>query len=117
MSTKPLCRFGRIAVAALLIAALSACATVQMGRNFDLQAFKSQVVRGKTTKTQVQQWLGSPGSSGIDVTTSGETFDQWTYFYGKGKLGDMKQARLKILQVKFDKDGIVRGYNFSSEVR
>jgi len=107
----------RIALMTLLAAALAACATVQMGRDFDLQAFKSQIVRGRTTQAQVQQWLGSPNSTGITVDTNGEKFDQWTYFFGKGKLNRMKQAQLKILQVKFDQEGIVRGYNYSSEVK
>lgn len=107
----------RLMLLTALFAALTACATVQMGQDFDLQAFKSQVVRGRTTQAQIQQWLGSPKSTGIAVDTNGQKFDQWTYFYGKGKLNRMKQARLKILQVKFDQEGIVRGYNYSTEVK
>lgn len=107
----------RTALTTLLAASLTACATIQMGQDFDLQAFKSQVVRGRTTQAQVEKWLGSPKSTGIAVDTNGQKFDQWTYFYGKGKLNRMKQARLKILQVKFDQEGIVRGYNYSSEVK
>lgn len=107
----------RTALMTLLAASLTACATIQMGRDFDLQAFKAKVVRGRTTEAQVERWLGSPKNTGIVVDTNGQKFDQWTYFYGKGKLNRMEQAHLRILQVKFDQEGIVRGYNYSSEAK
>lgn len=108
--------YRRLALMAVLLTALTACATIEMGRNFDLQAFSSRVERGKTTEAQVQQWLGSPNSTGIVIETNGDKYRQWTYFFGKGKLNRMKEAKLKILQIKFDRQGIVRGYNYSSEV-
>jgi outer membrane protein assembly factor BamE (lipoprotein component of BamABCDE complex) len=101
----------------LLATTLSACATVQLGRQFDLEAFKSQVERGSTTQEQIRQWLGAPKSSGIVVETSGDKYLEWTYFFGYGKLGDLSHAEMKILQIKFDQQGVVRGYNYSADTK
>lgn len=101
----------------VLSTVLAGCAAVQLGRDFDLQVFQSQVERGKTTQAQVDRWLGPPKSTGVVVDTDGNKYDEWTYFYGEGRLHNMKQARLKILQIKFDQQGIVRGYNYSSEAK
>ena len=104
-------------LAIILSTTLSACATVQMGRQFDINTFASQVERGKTTQAQVQQWLGPPKGTGTVVNTNGETFEEWTYFYGYGKIGNMSNAEMKILQIKFDRQGIVRGYNYSMQAK
>ncbi|HEY5683335.1 MAG TPA: hypothetical protein VIR61_06640 [Sulfuricaulis sp.] len=94
---------------------LGACSTVQVGRNFDLSVFESKVQRGVTTQSQVRGWLGAPAGVGVVVETGGERFDEWSYYYGEGQLPNMPDARLKILQIKFDQAGIVRGYNWSGE--
>ena len=41
------------------------------------------------------------------MDTGGERFDEWTYYFASGKLPDMLGAKVKILQIKFDKQGIV----------
>lgn len=98
-----------------LMTMLGACSTVQVGRNFDLSVFESKVQRGVTTQAQVRGWLGAPAGVGVAVETGGERFDEWSYYYGEGQLPNMPDARLKILQIKFDQAGIVRGYNWSGE--
>lgn len=98
-----------------LAALLGACSTVQVGRDFDLRVFESKVQRGVTTQAQVRGWLGAPAGVGVVVETGGERFDEWSYYYGEGQLPNMPDARLKILQIKFDQAGIVRGYNWSGE--
>ena len=95
---------------------LSACSTFQVGGNFDLMSFESRVQRGATTQAQVQSWLGTPDSKGVSVEASGETYAQWTYYYGTGNLSGMSNARLKLLQIKFDRAGVVRAYNWSGAV-
>jgi outer membrane protein assembly factor BamE (lipoprotein component of BamABCDE complex) len=100
---------------ALAFVLLAGCSTVHIGRDFDLQAFSSRVERGQTTQAQVRGWLGAPTSTGVTVDTSGERFDEWTYYYGGGRLPNMPDAHLKLLQIKFDRAGIVRGYNWSGE--
>ena len=93
---------------------LAACGTVQVGRNFDLRAFETRIERGASTQNEVREWLGAPTGTGINVDTGGEHFDEWTYYFASGKLSDMSGAKVKILQIKFDKQGIVRGYNWST---
>lgn len=92
---------------------LAACSTVQLGSEFDLKAFESKAQRGVTTQAQVRGWLGAPTGTGIHVDTGGEQFEEWTYYYGEGQLPNMVNARFKLLQIKFDRNGTVRGYNWS----
>jgi len=108
-------RFGTAICVIWLTAALGACSTVQVGRDFDLRVFESKAQRGVTTQAQVRGWLGAPTGVGVAVDTGGERFEEWTYYYGEGQLPNMPDARLKILQIKFDQAGIVRGYNWSGE--
>jgi hypothetical protein len=95
--------------------ALAGCATgwFHVGSDFDLNAFTSHVERGVTTKDQVRSWLGAPPATGIDVDTSGQRFDEWTYYYGEGRMSSLSDTTLKSLQVKFDSKGIVQGWELS----
>ena len=97
----------------LLAIALTGCSTVQVGKDFDIYAFEGKAIAGETTKSQVHNWLGAPKSTGISLNEKGERLEEWLYFYGKGQLPTMKDTDLKILQIRFDKDGIVRSYNWS----
>jgi outer membrane protein assembly factor BamE (lipoprotein component of BamABCDE complex) len=92
---------------------MTGCSTVQVGSNFDLSAFESGVQYGVTTKQEVREWLGPPTSTGISVDANGRRFQEWTYYYGTGKLPNMKAPELKFLQVRFDQQDVVRGYNWS----
>ena len=103
------------ALSALLLITLAACSTVQIGRDFDLRAFESKVQRGTTTQAQVRGWLGPPNGTGIAVNTNGGRFDEWIYYYGEGQMPVSSDTRLKILQIKFDRQGFVQGYNWSGE--
>jgi outer membrane protein assembly factor BamE (lipoprotein component of BamABCDE complex) len=93
---------------------LVACSTVQVGQNFDLHSLEGKIERGVTTKNQVQVLLGNPTSVGISADPSGESFNDWTYYYASGKLPSLSDSKVKLLQLKFDSQGIVRGYNWSS---
>jgi outer membrane protein assembly factor BamE (lipoprotein component of BamABCDE complex) len=100
-------------VAALL--ALSACASVEVGRKFDLASFDSRVQRGVTTRAEVEAWLGAPSAVGEAVEASGERYEQWTYYHASGRMPGLKDAKLQMLQVKFDLRGVVRAYNWSGQ--
>ena len=102
-------------LAVLFSVALAACGTVTIGQNFDLKTFEARVQRGATTQAQVRGWLGAPASTGINVDTAGERHDEWTYYYGEGRLPNAADASLKLLQIKFDRNGVVRGYNWSGD--
>ena len=98
----------------LIIAVLlGACSTVQVGQDFDIHTLEMKIKRGATTQNQVRTWLGAPTSEGISVDTGGNSYDEWAYYFASGKLPSMSNAKVKILQIKFDKQGVVRGYNWS----
>jgi len=99
----------------VLLTLLGACSTVKIGREFDLSVFEQRVERGVTSQANVRGWLGAPNSTGVVVETSGDRFEEWTYYFGEGHLSDMSDAHLKTLQIKFDASGKVRGYNWSGK--
>jgi len=103
----------RLASTFTLVFLLGACSSIQVGRNFDANTFESRVERGVTTQNQVRAWLGEPIGSGVSVDTGGERYDEWMYYFASGRLPDMAGAAVKILQIKFDKQGVMRGYSWS----
>ena len=107
-------RIPRIAAVSLIVSFLGACSTVNLGQDFDMRTFEAKIERGITTQEQVRAWLGAPVGVGACVETDGERFEDWVYYYASGKLPNMSGAKVKILQVKFDKQGIVRSYNWST---
>lgn len=98
-----------------LLLAVSACTTVQVGRDFDLAAFDARVRRGVTTQGDVRGWLGAPYGVGVSVDTAGERYEEWHYYYGTVRIPGSSESRVKMLQIKFDQRGVVRGYNWSGE--
>lgn len=107
-------KFLRISAVFFALAVLSACSTVQVGRDFDVGVFAAKIERGVTTQAQVRNWLGEPTSVGVSLAVDGERFDEWAYYYAEGELPDMSSAKVKILQIKFDTQGKVRAYNWSA---
>jgi len=99
---------------ALLVGA-AGCSTVEFGSQFDASVFEKNVQRGSTTRTQVQAWLGAPTGKGVSVDTAGERFEEWTYYHGEGQLPRMSNANFRILQIKFDANGVVRAYSWSGK--
>ena len=93
---------------------LAACGTIRVGHDFDMNTFQSRIERGTTTQNQVRAWLGNPSATGVSVTADGQRYDEWTYYFAKGKPGKLSAASMKMLQIKFDRQGIVRSYNWST---
>lgn len=105
----------RLSLCAALAFGAAACSTVEIGSAFDASAFEKNVQRGSTTRTQVQAWLGTPTGKGVSVDTAGERYEEWTYYHGQGQLPRMTGAEFRILQIKFDGNGVVRGYSWSGK--
>lgn len=103
----------RLVIPALLL--LSGCATLEVGREFNLPAFDAKVQRGSTTQEEVQAWLGAPAGRGVAVEADGERFEQWTYYHGEGRFPRVSNPQLSVLQIKFDQRGVVHAYNWSGE--
>jgi outer membrane protein assembly factor BamE (lipoprotein component of BamABCDE complex) len=104
----------RMTIILLSVLLLSACGSVKMGRDFDVGVFAAKIEQGVTTQDLVRSWLGEPTSVGVSLATDGERFDEWAYYFAEGELSDMSKAKVKILQIKFDKQGKVRSYNWSA---
>lgn len=104
----------RIAAVLLSIFLFGACSSIKMGRDFDVGTFTAKIEHGITTQSQVRSWLGEPTSVGASLDTGGERFDEWAYYFAAGTMADMSATKVKILQIKFDKQGKVRGYNWST---
>jgi hypothetical protein len=86
----------------------------QGGPGFDVDVFATKIELGVSSQDTVRSWLGEPATLGISVSSDGERFDEWTYYFAKGETSDLSAAKVKLLQVKFDKTGVVRGYNWSA---
>jgi outer membrane protein assembly factor BamE (lipoprotein component of BamABCDE complex) len=112
----PILRFGSACMTAALLAG---CSTTwfHVGSDFDLNAFTSRVNRGATTRDQVRSWLGAPSSTGVDVETNGQRYDKWNYYFAEGSLSRVSETTLKTLQIKFDAQGIVQGYELSQPAK
>ena len=94
---------------------LISCSTVHVGQDFELQAFAINAVLGNTKKEDVIKWLGKPMNTGVAQKADGERLEEWSYFYGTGQLPSMKDTKFKALQIRFDKKGFLRSYNWTGE--
>ncbi len=99
-----------VCVAAVL---LTACSTVQLGRDFNTNVFEARVQRGVTTQAQVKGWLGEPVNTGIAVQADDSLNEEWTYYFAEGTLPSLSNAKFKILQIRFDTQGKVVSYSWS----
>jgi outer membrane protein assembly factor BamE (lipoprotein component of BamABCDE complex) len=106
--------FSRFTVILFAVFLLGACGSVKVGRDFDVGVFAAKLEQGVTTQEQIRSWIGEPTSVGVSLATDGERFDEWDYYYAEGEIADMSTAKIKILQIKFDKQGKVRSYNWSA---
>lgn len=105
---------GKWLLSLFAVLSLLSCSTVQIGNDFTVKTFSQNVILAKTTKSEVTSWLGKPMSTGISQKENGDRLVEWSYFYGTGKLPDMKNASIKILQVRFNQAGAVHSYNWSN---
>jgi outer membrane protein assembly factor BamE (lipoprotein component of BamABCDE complex) len=96
-------RLVRSGVVVLLAILLAGCWTV--GQEFDQQALP-EIEKGKTTRSQVQDWLGSPYEKGLQGQ-----FETWTYRYIRFEFGN---ERNKELAIYFNKDGVVHTYSYTT---
>lgn len=106
--------FLRTTFSAALLLLLAACGSIETGRDFDLSAFQNRIEQGVTTRTQVRSWLGDPTGTGVSLATDGARYEVWSYYFATGKVSDLSAAKTKILQIKFDRQGVVRGYDWSA---
>ena len=92
---------------------LTACNAIEVGADFDVQAFENRVKQHVSTKADVNSWLGNPGSTGTVMNSDGSKQEKWVYFYGTGSVSGKTPATIKMLEIQFDGNGKVVSYNWS----
>jgi len=92
---------------------LQAC-TVKFGHDFNPKEFHDWVKQGETTAKEVREKLGAPTSQGMVMEGDGKTLKRYIYYYGKGKISNMKDAKFKMLEVRFDENNQVHSFNWSA---
>ncbi|MFA9462192.1 hypothetical protein [Thiohalorhabdus methylotrophus] len=107
----------RLPVLVVLAMLAAGCAQVDVGKDFDLQAFEERVEVGETERTDVRQWLGEPVSTGQVVRPDGTRVEEWTYYYGTGTLPGLSDAQLKMLEIQYRKNGVVDSYKWTGETQ
>lgn len=103
-------------VGAVVVVVAAGCSTtVKVGRDFQYGDFAARARQGETTKAQVEEWLGAPAGRGMVLETDGSKNDQWTYYFGSGRIPSGSDTQFKLLQVKFDAEGKLISYTWSGE--
>lgn len=105
----------RIALTLGAALAVPGCASVNIGKDFDLESFEERVTVGETQRTDVRRWLGEPVSTGQVVNSDGTRREEWTYYHGTGRLPRMENTQIKYLEIRFRADGTVDSYKWSGE--
>ena len=97
----------RASAVVLLVAALAGagCFSMKFGRDFP-SPDRQLIVVGKTDKAALERIFGEPYQIGLD---SGD--QTWRWFYGQR---ENKTELSKDLSVRFNTDGTVKAYAFSS---
>lgn len=99
----------RLALPVLFV--LSACAS--SGRDFDENKV-GNIKNGQTTKAEIEQWFGKPGSvAGLNGTTNGAV-QRYTYSYAYSSHGGSRTTS-KALVVDFNDKDIVVDNAYSSQ--
>jgi hypothetical protein len=89
----------------LALTLLAGCISIKFGREFPSPDAR-MIVAGKTDKASLQRMFGEPYQVGLD---SGD--QTWRWFYGQRDSGTELS---KDLSVRFNPDGTVKSYAFSS---
>lgn len=81
------------------------CLSIRFGRDFPSPEARS-IVTGKTDRAALQRMFGEPYQVGLDTGDA-----TWRWFYGQRDRG---AEMSKDLTVRFNADGVVKSYSFSS---
>lgn len=76
----------------------------------DFGLIEPKLKRNVTNQLQVHSLLGAPHAVGVTVESGGARYEEWLYYLnGANATGSGKGTTLEI---KFDRQGIVRGYRW-----
>lgn len=92
-------------VSIAVLALVSGCLSIKFGRDFP-SPDRQLIVVGKTDKAALERVFGEPYQIGLD---SGD--QTWRWFFGQR---DGNSELSKDLTVRFNPDGVVKSYAFTS---
>jgi outer membrane protein assembly factor BamE (lipoprotein component of BamABCDE complex) len=92
----------------LLVAAAAFAGCISIGRPFIQGKGLPAIELNKTTRDEIQKTYGDPALTG---TEDGD--ETWTYIDLRASVLGVK--RTEDLEVRFNKDGTVRSYNFNTD--
>ena len=98
-------RWSSAALPLLALALIAACVSIKFGREFP-SPDRQLIVVGKTDKAALERIFGEPYQVGLD---SGDP--TWRWFYGQR---ESSAEVSKDLSVRFNADGTVKSYAFTS---
>jgi hypothetical protein len=98
-------RWSPVVVCLMALTMVTGCISLKFGREFPSPEAKS-IVAGKTNKASLERMFGAPYQIGLD---SGD--QMWRWFYGERESGGETS---KDLTIRFNADGTVKSYAFSS---
>lgn len=79
---------------------------MSIGRPFPKESVRAITI-GTTTKEDVRKMFGKPYRTGLE-----DGQETWTYFYGKKQI--LEKSEATDLVVRFEDNGTVRSYSFST---
>ena len=75
----------------------------------DFAAIEAKLKRNATNQLQVHSLLGAPDAVGVSVEASGARYEEWLYYLGPASAA-APRGRRSTLEIKFNRQGVVRGY-------
>ena len=98
-------RWSSMVLCLMALTMVTGCISLKFGRQFPSPEAKS-IVAGKTDKVSLERMFGAPYQIGLDTGDR-----MWRWFYGEREpSGEMS----KDLTVRFNADGTVKSYAFTS---
>lgn len=92
-------------------AALPAPTSVAIVR-VEFAAIEAKLKRNATNQLQVHTLLGAPHAVGASVDTNGVRYEEWLYYLGANGTSSARRETAATLEIKFDRQGIVRAYRW-----
>lgn len=93
-------------------AALPVPTSVAVAR-VEFAAIEAKLKRNTTNQLQVHTLLGAPHAVGASVDTNGVRYEEWSYYLDpNGASGGARRNGPSTLEIKFDRQGIVRAYRW-----
>jgi len=78
----------------------------------DFAAIEAKLKRNTTNQLHVHTLLGAPHAVGASVDTTGVRYEEWLYYLGTNGAARARRDGAATLEIKFDRQGIVRAYRW-----